>query len=117
MKVAITGATGLIGRALLNTLSQEGAYKITALTRTFGAREEISEFPTVRWIKGDLRSDADCKLLVTNQDVVVHLAHTNSPLTSEKDIVSDATLNLIPTLTLLKVIESERRGLHIQVVL
>lgn len=113
MKVAITGATGLIGRALLNTLSREGCYKITALTRTLGERQERGELPNVRWINGDLRSDADCKLLVTNQDVVVHLAHTNSPLTSEKDIVSDATLNLVPTLTLLKAIESEQRGLHV----
>jgi UDP-glucose 4-epimerase len=113
MNVAITGATGLIGRALLNDLSHGGCYKITALTRNLGELQERGELSNVRWIKGDLRSDADCKLLVTNQDVVVHLAHTNSPLTSEKDIVSDATLNLVPTLTLLKAIESEQRGLHV----
>jgi len=111
MKIAITGTTGFIGRALLKTLSRDGCYEIAALTRNLERRER-DELPNVSWMRGDLRSDADCKLLVTDQDVIVHLAHTNAPLTSDKDIVSDATLNLIPTLTLLKAIESENRGVH-----
>jgi UDP-glucose 4-epimerase len=47
----------------------------------------------------------DCMDLVKGQDVIFHLAHTNSPLTSDQDMVQDALLNIIPTLTLLKAIE------------
>ena len=112
MKVAITGATGFIGRELLKQLAYEKDYSITALTRTLERQKRLEELPNVHWLKGDLSSDTVCKHLVVHQDVVVHLAHTNSPLTSDKDIVSDAALNLSPTLTLLKAIESEGRALH-----
>jgi UDP-glucose 4-epimerase len=112
MNIAITGATGLIGKALLNKLSCEPNYNITALARTLVAQQELYGLPNVRWIKGDLRSESDCKVLLKDKDVIVHLAHTNSPLTSEKDVVSDASLNLIPTLTLLKAVKNRRPRLH-----
>ena len=39
-------------------------------------------------------------------NAIVHLAHTNTPMTSDRDLVSDARLNLIPSLTLLEAVRS-----------
>jgi UDP-glucose 4-epimerase len=114
MRVAITGAKGLIGRSLIAFLVQEGKFAVTALTRNLPPDEPIkTEYPAeIKWIQGDLNSLSDCDALVEGQNVIIHLAHTNSPLTSDRDMADDTRLNLIPTLNLLRAIEKAGRKPH-----
>ncbi len=105
-KICITGSTGLIGGSLLEALKNQKV-SVTALARTLTPREILFErsIGSVRWIQGDLNSPADCDELVDGQDVVIHLAHKNAPLTCDLDLPGDARLNLIPTLNLIQAIQ------------
>ena len=87
IRVAITGAKGLIGRSLIAFLVQKDKMAVTALTRNLSPDEPIkTEYPAgIQWIQGDLNSLSDCDALVEGQNVIIHLAHTNSPLTSSTD--------------------------------
>ncbi|KAA0242027.1 MAG: NAD-dependent epimerase/dehydratase family protein, partial [Chlorobiota bacterium] len=107
MKICITGANGLIGRSLISRLITLPSMDVTAFDRT-----PAPENMPVRWLQGDLQHEDDCARLVNGQDIIFHLAHTNSPLTSDQDMVEDTQLNLIPMLKILKAIERNGRKPH-----
>lgn len=67
--VAVTGATGFIGRVLLDTLL-ENKWKVRALTR----RSFSVERENLEWIQGDLDSYAPLHELVTGASAVIHCA-------------------------------------------
>jgi len=108
--ICITGATGLIGGALLTALSSRKELRLTAMARTLVAPESGGE---VQWVSGDLASLSDCLALVAGQDVIIHLAHKNAPLTSDRDLPGDALLNLLPTLNLIQAIQQTGRRPHV----
>jgi UDP-glucose 4-epimerase len=109
--IAITGASGFLGSALLPHLHATGA-SIRAITRTLHA-EHSSPPSGVSWLQGDLVSPRACAELVADADVVVHLAHVNTPLTSDAHLPSDASANLVPMLNLLQAIRSAGRRPHV----
>lgn len=112
MKIGITGASGFLGSYLLKYLSLKKQYKIYALTRTVSP-QKLDMCEGIIWSKGDLVSPQDCLDFVKDLDVIVHLAHTNTPLTSNRDITSDALLNLTATLNLLQAIISHKSQPHL----
>ncbi|UJP05933.1 MAG: NAD(P)-dependent oxidoreductase [Nitrosomonas sp.] len=69
--VAVTGATGFIGGALVNKLIQDG-WAVRALTRT--ARFSASD--SLRWINGNLDDQAALQDLVDGATHVIHCAAT-----------------------------------------
>ena len=73
--VALTGATGFVGRHLLRRLAAEG-WQLRALTRRPGALapEAAPEAGLVTPVVGDLDSEAALAELVAGADVVVHCA-------------------------------------------
>lgn len=110
--IAITGASGFLGSALLRHLRGAGpGHSIRALTRTLHA--EHASAPDLVWMQGDLVSPRDCAALIEGADVVVHLAHVNTPLSSDAHLPSDASANLVPTLTLLQAIRAARSRPHV----
>jgi UDP-glucose 4-epimerase len=64
-------------------------------------------------MQGDLVSDRDCASFVEGLDAVVHLAHTNTPFTSNRDLPSDAAMNIIPTATLLQGLRDSGKTPHL----
>lgn len=68
--VGVTGATGFIGRVLLNQLIDKG-WRIRALTRQTSAP---FLHPAVEWIAGDLNCVDALQELVSGTDAVVHCA-------------------------------------------
>ena len=66
--VAVTGATGFIGRALLQYLTKSG-WEVRALTRCVRSDEH-----SVKWIYGDLDSHDALQELVRGVSAVVHCA-------------------------------------------
>ncbi|MBI3495287.1 GDP-L-fucose synthase [Candidatus Berkelbacteria bacterium] len=57
-KILVTGGDGFLGKFVVEELKRKGAKKIT-----------VPEYPTI-----DLTRLADCKKVVKNQDIVIHLA-------------------------------------------
>lgn len=73
-RLAITGATGFVGRCLLKTCSDHGV-PVAALTRQTQATAE-----GIRWVQGDLSDLASLEDLVTGADVVLHMAGATKAL-------------------------------------
>ena len=111
MKIGITGATGFLGTYLLKFFIEKSNYSIRAISRTIPLKN-YQGAEKVNWLRGDLSSIKVCEDFVCNLDVVIHLAHTNSPLSSDYDLPSDATSNMVPTLNLLQAVRAQDNRLH-----
>lgn len=68
MTLAITGATGFVGQALLERAEQEGI-AVKALTR----RKQVVR-DGVEWVQGDLEAKAALRQLVRGSEAVIHVA-------------------------------------------
>jgi len=112
MNVGITGATGFIGSYLLEHFSEKAGISIRALARTLSVHSHGHD-GRVKWIAGDLNSPALCADFVEGLDSIIHLAHTNTPLTSNRDLPGDARANLIPSLNLIEAIKNAGGGTHL----
>tara|TARA_Y100000768_G_scaffold388999_2_gene389978 strand:+ start:13121 stop:14494 length:1374 start_codon:yes stop_codon:yes gene_type:complete len=71
-KVVIAGASGFVGKALLETLGDN--YALTGISRS--GRSSNSH---CRWVKGDLFSMLDCELALEGQDYAIYLVHSMLP--------------------------------------
>jgi UDP-glucose 4-epimerase len=105
--VGLTGATGFLGGYLLRSLVSTGRCEIRALSRS---PANLAATPQgVVWQRGDLSSPVDCEMFTRDLDAVIHFAHANTPLSSQRDWPSDALLNLVPTLQLIEALRRQRR--------
>ena len=101
--IGVTGASGFLGASVLRRLTADPGARVIALTRTLSLLE-VEPAPNIEWRQSDLNSYEDCRAFVSDVDVIVHLAHTNTPLTSNRSLPSDASANAGPMLTLLQAI-------------
>lgn len=111
-KIGVTGASGFMGSILIGRLVDRPDIEVRALTRTLSSTP-VAFHEHVAWMQGDLTSRLDCATFVDGLDVIVHLAHTNTPFTSNKDLPSDAAMNVIPTVTLLQAIREAGTRPHV----
>ena len=70
--IALTGATGFIGSAVLNRLRSAG-FQVRALYREASAAKRIQD-PNVRWVPGRLDDADSLRQLLSGADTVIHLA-------------------------------------------
>src|SRR4051812_13123821 len=70
--VALTGATGFIGTALLEHLTAAG-YAVRALYRPRNGRV-LQSAPGLKWVAGDLDDTDALDALIKGADAVVHCA-------------------------------------------
>jgi nucleoside-diphosphate-sugar epimerase len=70
LKIALTGATGFVGRAVVSALMTK-SFKVSALVRD-PSRAEMNS--NVRLVRGDLQNNAALDELTRNADVVIHVA-------------------------------------------
>ena len=76
MIVAVTGATGYVGRFIVKRLVEEGV-KVRAWRRP---SSDLTGFPKdIEWIDGDLSSPESARTLVDGADVLVHAALDHVP--------------------------------------
>ena len=81
--LAITGATGFVGSALLDAALAEG-HQVRAL-----ARREQAPRAGVEWVRGDLGDTGALAALVAGADAVVHVAGlTNTPDPAQFEIAN-----------------------------
>jgi nucleoside-diphosphate-sugar epimerase len=84
-RIFITGATGFIGRHLLDRLVQCGTHRITCLTRRSDvARNSTRRYENVEWITGDLGRPVTYSDFLSRADVVFHLAAATGAASAEK---------------------------------
>lgn len=110
--VAITGGSGFLGSYLSHYLAARGLYSLRMISRSAHDRG-TGTGQRIQWLQGDLNSRADCERFIEGADIIIHLAHTNTPLSSHRDLPADANLNLIPTLNLIEAIRHAKRRPHV----
>jgi len=85
IKILICGATGFIGRNLVNYLSLNPDYNIFAVHNHKKPFEVTNAANKITWIKADLRNSKDVFKVINGMDIVIQAAATTS---GSKDIVS-----------------------------
>ena len=74
MKIALTGATGFIGRYILKTLIDAG-HELRCLVRETSDRTGFSEYEShLEWVEGLLNDQAAASSLIQGTDAIVHSA-------------------------------------------
>ena len=81
-RILICGATGFIGRNLLDFYSKDKKYKIRA---THFKRPALSGYEDVEWVQCDLRDPKQVSNILQDVDIIMQFAATT---TGAKDIVS-----------------------------
>lgn len=92
MTIALTGATGFVGQAVLDVLREQGKW-----ARALARKPQDKERVGVEWVRGDLGNRAALEALVEGADAVIHIAGlTNSPDPADFEIANVAgTLELL----------------------
>jgi nucleoside-diphosphate-sugar epimerase len=107
MKIAITGATGFLGRYLVSGLAAAGH----TLTCWYRPTSDLAHFPapllpgSVRWIEGSLGDDRASRDLVFGTDAVVHAAldHPGGGFRGgEGTLIRFVEINVVGTLRLIE---------------
>src|SRR5581483_2908442 len=110
MQAGFLGGAGFIGSYLSQYLVSRTGCDLRLLIRNAARRPVV---PAAEVMTGDLLSRADCERFVADLNVIYYLAHTNTPVTSDQDQPTDATMNLLPLLNLLDAIRRRRSKPHI----
>ena len=84
LKILICGATGFIGRNLVNYFSSNPNYQIFAVHNNRKPFDVENAANKITWIKADLRKSDDVFKVVNSMDIIIQAAATTS---GAKDIV------------------------------
>ena len=113
MRIGVTGATGFLGRYIVNTLVAAG-HRCTCWHRPTSDLSGFEGPPgSIAWISGSLGDDRAAQELVEGQDAVVHAAldHPSGSFRgSEGDVIPFVEKNLVGTLKLVEAARSARVG-------
>ena len=91
IKILICGATGFIGRNLVNYFSSNPEYHIFAVYNNRKPFEVLNAANKISWVKADLRSSKDVLKVINGMDIVIQAAATTS---GSKDIVSKPYIHI-----------------------
>jgi len=109
MRVALTGATGFIGRYMVGHFAELG-HALRCWHRPTSDREGFDEIPDLQWVEGGLGDADSAARLVEGCDAVVHAALHRAGAGfrgAEGDVVEFVRRNVVGTLEL---IEAARRA-------
>ena len=104
MKIALTGATGFIGRYLVEHLASQG-HSLRCWHRKSSDTSGLDHMKDLTWIEGELGETESAKTLVDGCDAVVHAAlyRPGTGFTgAEGDVVEFAEKNVVGTLKLIE---------------
>lgn len=94
-RIVVTGGSGFIGSFLIKKLLGDEKYEIVVIDKFRPAVD-------VLFVQGNF-SDIDAiKEVIKKDDIVIHLACTSFPASSENNMFADAEENILGTLKLLK---------------
>jgi GDP-L-fucose synthase len=84
-KLLLCGATGFIGRNLLEAFLRDGLYEVTAVHHRKNPPEPLASDKRVRWMQADLTQAADVARVLPGQEILVQAAATTS---GARDIIT-----------------------------
>ena len=118
MQIAVTGATGFIGRYLVRHLTAEG-HHCRCWFRPGSDRTGLEDLSArLDWVPGELGSRADCAALVAGCDAVVHAAlfHPGGGFRGgEGEIIEFVNKNVVGTLELIEAARAAQVGRFIYI--
>jgi len=106
MKSLVTGGAGFIGSNLVNQLLRDGHEVVVLDNLLSGHISNLTPFPEVHFIEGDVRNEEVVGKAIEGVEVVFHLAASVGNKRSIDHPISDAEINVIGTL---RVLEAARR--------
>lgn len=107
MKCLVTGGAGFIGSNLVKHLLL-GGHEVTVLDNLLsGYRSNVSPYPQINFIEGDVRDEEAVDRAVKGAEVVFHLAASVGNKRSIDHPITDAEINVIGTL---RVLEAARKN-------
>lgn len=112
MKIALTGATGFIGRYVVEHLGSLG-HSLRCWHRSTSDTSGFDNIAQIEWIEGDLGETESTKTLVDGCDAVVHAALYRPGagfVGAEGDIVDFVEKNVLGTLKLIEAARSAGAG-------
>jgi len=99
-KFTVLGANGFIGGYLCRELAGSGC-RVNAFDRTFDNSLLDGLGDGMRFYTGDIADGSLAEEVISDTDVLFHLACTTTPATSDEDAVYDITSNLAGTVKIL----------------
>ena len=102
MKTAVTGGAGFIGSNLVGLLLGEG-HQVTVLDDlSSGYGSNLSPYPAVNFIQGDVRNPEDVDRALEGTEVVFHLTASVGNSRSIANPLLDSEINVLGTLQILQ---------------
>jgi len=102
MKTLVTGGAGFIGSNLVKMLLMEG-HDVTVLDNlTSGYQCNLTPFPGIEFVKGDVRNGKVVNQAMEGIDVVFHLAASVGNAKSIEYPIEDSEINVLGTLQILE---------------
>jgi UDP-glucose 4-epimerase len=100
LRILVTGGSGFIGVNLCTALVAYG-HEVTSVSRSMNV--PVSGSPSSPWrhIRASVTSAEEMKRCCAGIDVVVHLASSTYPASSNLDVVGDVRENMVGSVTLL----------------
>lgn len=98
LKILVLGAGGLIGRNLVDELSQTAGFSLTG----FGRNPDTSMPSGSRFIHGRFEDENALREALKGQDIVFHLISQTIPSSSWNDPLLEVETNLIPSIKLIE---------------
>ena len=112
MRVAVTGATGFIGRYIVEHLASLG-HSLRCWHRPSSNREGLEGIADLTWIEGDLGERESARTLVEGSDAVIHAALFRPGAGfrgAEGDVVEFVQKNVVGTLELIEAAREAKVG-------
>jgi nucleoside-diphosphate-sugar epimerase len=112
MRVAVTGATGFIGRYIVQHLADQG-HSLRCWHRPSSHREGFENIADIKWIEGDLGDRESARALVEGSDAVIHAALYRPGMGfrgAEGDVVEFVQKNVVGTLELIEAARKAKVG-------
>lgn len=110
MKVAITGATGFVGRAVVELLHRNG-HQLKCWSRPSSDRASVDAIAPVEWVAGELGDAESARELVAGCDAVVHSGLWRSGPSfqaAEADVAHYAQVNIVGSIQLIEAAAAAR---------
>lgn len=79
MKIAVVGASGFVGRALLHQLLDDPEFSVTALSRNPFSIEHPAAAARLKWMGCDLHNLKELESALEAQDAAIYLVHSMLP--------------------------------------
>lgn len=106
-KALVTGGAGFIGCNIVKLLIDEG-YEVCVIDNlASGYEKNLDSFPSVRFVRGDVRDPAAVDAAMHGAEVVFHLAASVGNTRSIENPIEDSEVNVIGTL---RILEAARRA-------